>query len=120
MTNATAPTSRVPAGVPTGGQFAANTRAESQVTLSDSPADRPAYTPTSPDGFSRTWPTIRASERRRGTVRLSNGAEVTGYLSTHGTTYPVDVETDDGRYLGYGGWRVVGIRLEDEPQEDQA
>lgn len=104
-----ADTSRQPKGIKTGGQFAASTRAEADVSLTEPDED---VWPGSE--FPREWPRMVGSDRKRGTVRTTNGGEVTGMLSSYGTTYSIDVETDEGRYIPIMSWRIAGVRLEDE------
>lgn len=97
---------RQPKGIPVGGQFAASVRDESDISLSN---DGDA------DGFTRDFGPMRYDDKQYGTVRTTNGGELSGYLTTQGATYPIDVETDDGRVVGISGWRVAGVRLEDAP-----
>lgn len=70
----------------------------------------------SDEGFSTTWPAAYEGDGVRATVRTKNGGEVSGFLSTQGSTYPVDVRTDSGRVVSISGERVQSLRIDDDPR----
>lgn len=74
-------------------------------------ADEETANPRQDAGFSPTWPQLREADEYHGTVQTTNGGEISGVLSSHGTSYSIDVRTDDGRYVTIMSERIAGVRL---------
>lgn len=102
---------RQPKGIPVGGQFVASTRNEAEVRLASPDVDS--------EGFTTRYGAVTHADRQWATVRTKNGGEVSGYISTEGATYPMDVTLADGRVIGISGWRVKDVRFEDEPEPQE-
>lgn len=50
-------------------------------------------------------------------MRTTNGGEVSGFITSQGGTYPLDVWNEDGTFnVGIAGFRVAGVRFDPEPE----